>query len=98
MLMSVLMELTAVIKYVATLLEATLVHVTLAIVWHLMDKYVMVSPIHWSITCHNIILCKTKHDYNLQISMNVVKVHLVVLRIVQTHLVVIPVLVTLVIV
>lgn len=40
----------------------------------------------------------TKHDYNLQISMNVVKVHLVVLRIVQTHLVVIPVLVTLVIV
>lgn len=51
MLMSVLMELTAVIKYVATLLEATLVHVTLAIVWHLMDKYVMVSPIHWSITC-----------------------------------------------
>ena len=40
------MELTAVIRFVQTLLEATLVHATLAIVWHLTDKHVMVSPLH----------------------------------------------------
>ena len=44
MSMNVLMVLTAVTKFVLTLLEATLVPVTLAIAWHLIDKCVMVSP------------------------------------------------------
>lgn len=47
------MELTAVIKFVQILLEAILVHATQAIVWHLTDKCVMVSLIHWSIICVN---------------------------------------------
>jgi hypothetical protein len=53
-LMNVLTALTAVIKSVQTLLEATLVHVTLAIVWRLTDKRVMVSPLSCTILCEHI--------------------------------------------
>ena len=45
MLMNVLMVLTAVIRSAQTLLEATIVLVTLAIAWHLTDKHVLVSPL-----------------------------------------------------
>ena len=43
MSMNVLMVQTAAIRFVLTLLEATLVPVILVIIWHLMDKCVMVS-------------------------------------------------------
>lgn len=46
MLMNVLMVLIPVIKYVRTVLEATLAHATQAIVWRLTDKRVMVSHLH----------------------------------------------------
>ena len=45
MLMNVLMVLTAVIRSAQTHLEATIVRVALAIVWHLTDKRVLVSPL-----------------------------------------------------
>ena len=46
MLMNVLMVPMPVIKYVQTLLEATLAHATQAIVWRLTDKHAMVSHLY----------------------------------------------------